>query len=39
MDMTFSDRMKFDLSGPHRLVRTSDGLYVVGGDALAQSAA
>ena len=28
--MRFSDGMKFDLSGECRIVRRSDGLYVVG---------
>jgi hypothetical protein len=26
----FSDGTSFDVSGPHRIVRKSDGLYVIG---------
>jgi hypothetical protein len=30
MSLRFSDGMSFDTSGPPRMVRKSDGLYVVG---------
>jgi hypothetical protein len=30
MEIEFSDGMKIDMSGPYRIIRESDGLYVVG---------
>lgn len=32
--MRFSDGMEFDTSGPYRITRKSDGLYVVGNGML-----
>lgn len=32
--LRFSDGVEFDTSGPYRLERRSDGLYVVGGGML-----
>jgi hypothetical protein len=34
MNMTFSDGMTFDTSGPYRIEGRSDGLYVVGNGML-----
>ncbi len=34
MEMNFTDGMELETSGPYRIIRKSDGLYVVGNGVL-----